>query len=120
MILPGRTILSRAIVGGLSSSTQQVQPCGIDLSVKHVLRWKSPGVVDFDNSLRKPAATEVLPFDGDDLHVALGAYLVQFNETVDIPNDLMGELFVRSSLFRSGASLHAGLVDSGYRGSLGE
>lgn len=37
-----------------------------------------------------------------------GAYLVEFNETVDVPLDLMGQIFVRSSLFRSGALLSAG------------
>lgn len=30
-----------------------------------------------------------------------GSYLVEFNETVDVPLDLMGQIFVRSSLFRS-------------------
>jgi dUTP pyrophosphatase len=48
-----------------------------------------------------------------------GSYLVEFNETVDVPLDLMGQIFVRSSLFRSGALLSAGVVDSGYSGSVG-
>ena len=42
-----------------------------------------------------------------------GAYLVEFNETVDTPMSLMGQIFVRSSLFRSGALLNAGVMDSG-------
>ncbi len=48
-----------------------------------------------------------------------GAYLVEFNETVDVPLDLMGQIFVRSSLFRSGALLSAGVMDSGYKGAVG-
>ena len=48
-----------------------------------------------------------------------GAYLVAFNETVDMPLSLMGQIFVRSSLFRSGALLSAGVMDSGYRGAVG-
>ena len=48
-----------------------------------------------------------------------GAYLVEFNETVDMPLSLMGQIFVRSSLFRSGALLSAGVMDSGYRGAVG-
>ncbi|KAF8880946.1 dUTPase-like protein, partial [Mucidula mucida] len=35
------------------------------------------------------------------------------------PRDIMGQLFVRSSLFRSGAQIHAGLMDSGYEGVIG-
>ena len=48
-----------------------------------------------------------------------GAYLVEFNETIDMSLSLMGQIFVRSSLFRSGALLSAGVVDSGYQGALG-
>jgi dUTP pyrophosphatase len=57
----------------------------------------------------------------DDAQVQLdpGAYLVEFNETVAVPHDLMGQLFVRSSLFRSGALLSAGAMDSGYHGAVG-
>lgn len=47
-----------------------------------------------------------------------GAYLVKFNETVDTPLSLVGQIFVRSSLFRSGALLSAGLMDSGYKGAV--
>ncbi len=46
------------------------------------------------------------------------AYLVEFNETVDTPLSLVGQIFVRSSLFRSGALLSAGLMDSGYKGAV--
>lgn len=48
-----------------------------------------------------------------------GAYLVEVNEMVDVPLDLMGQIFVRSSLFRSGALLSAGVMDSGYQGAVG-
>jgi len=36
-----------------------------------------------------------------------------------MPLDLMGTIFVRSSLFRSGALVHAGVMDSGYVGPVG-
>ena len=48
-----------------------------------------------------------------------GAYLVEFTETVDTPLSVMGQIFVRSSLFRSGALLSAGVMDSGYKGAVG-
>ena len=107
-----------------------MQPCGIDLSLKQVLGWKSAGVVDFDNVYRKTSATAEIPFqkaarqlEGEELeslHLAPGAYLIEFNETVDTPLDAMGQLFVRSSLFRSGALVNAGVMDAGYQGAIGE
>ena len=126
MIIPGRTVLSRQIVCGILSSKHQMQPCGIDLSLKRVLGWKSAGVVDFDNVYRKTSATAEIPFhisqsqSLESLHLDPGAYLIEFNETVDTPLDTMGQLFVRSSLFRSGALVNAGVMDAGYQGAIGE
>jgi dUTP pyrophosphatase len=129
MIIPGRTVLSRQIICGILSSKHQMQPCGIDLSLKRVLGWKSAGVIDFDNVYRKTSATAEIPFQKaaplqsqgeESLHLAPGAYLIKFNETVDTPLDAMGQLFVRSSLFRSGALVNAGVMDAGYQGAIGE
>lgn len=36
-----------------------------------------------------------------------------------MPLDVMGQIFVRSSLFRSGALLNAGVMDCGYKGTVG-
>ncbi|KAJ7653080.1 deoxyuridine 5'-triphosphate nucleotidohydrolase [Mycena polygramma] len=111
MILSGRAVFSRQIVQNLISAQRQVQPCGIDLSLKRVLAWTSAGVVDFDNTFRKTADTIEIPFEGVlelRLHLRPGAYLVEFNETIDVPLDVMGSLYVRSSLFRSGALVSAG------------
>ncbi|KAF8529946.1 deoxyuridine 5'-triphosphate nucleotidohydrolase [Gautieria morchelliformis] len=131
MIIPGRAVMARQIVCGVRSSKNQIQPCGIDLSLKRVLRWTSAGVVDFDNVHRKASTTAEIPFQKVDiasahanqtdesLHLAPGAYLIEFNETVDTPLDCMGQLFVRSSLFRSGALVSAGVMDAGYRGAIG-
>jgi dUTP pyrophosphatase len=83
--------------------------------------WTSPATIDFDNSHRKAAGTRELEFRGESEHVTLpqGAYLVEFHETVRIPLDCMGQIFVRSSLWRAGATLTAGVVDAGYEGALG-
>lgn len=47
------------------------------------------------------------------------SYFVDSNDSVDVPLDLMGQIFVRSSLSRSGALLSAGVMDSGYKGAVG-
>lgn len=135
MIIPGQAVLSRQIVCAILSSKSQMQPCGIDLSLKRVLRWRSAGVVDFDNIHRKTSTTAEMSFQklhiangrssshkqsAESMHLPPGAYLIEFNETVETPLDAMGQLFVRSSLFRSGALVSAGVMDAGYKGAIGE
>ncbi|KAI0971039.1 dUTPase-like protein [Xylaria arbuscula] len=137
MLVSGASIIKQGIVQNLRSIPQQLQPCGIDVSLRRVLKWMSPATVDFDNARRQAAKTAEMPFsannigaawsgaaaDADETEGAVkllqGAYLVEFNETVNIPLDCMGQLFVRSSLWRSGVVLSAGVVDAGYAGSLG-
>ncbi|KAI0205172.1 dUTPase-like protein [Astrocystis sublimbata] len=121
MMLSGASIVKHAIVRNLRSSAQQVQPCGVDLSLRRVLRWTSPAIIDFDNSSRRSASTSEIAFDGRSKTISLpqGAYLVEFNETCRMPLDCMGQVFVRSSLWRFGAVLTAGVVDAGYKGVLG-
>ncbi|KAF2447410.1 putative dUTPase [Karstenula rhodostoma CBS 690.94] len=150
MIIPGRVALSRKVIGQLLSAEHQTQPCGIDLTLKRIMTWTSPGTIDFDNRQRRTAQTVEIPFqrgsksssaaagpsvliDGDTqrtpetdndcpteyIDVACGSYLVEFNEIVSMPLDLMGQLLVRSSLFRSGALIHAGVMDCGYKCAIG-
>lgn len=125
MILPGRSLITRSIIRNVKYPTLQAQPCGVDLTLKRVLKWTSPGIIDFDNQLRQPASTEEIPFPSSKenttpyVDLTQGSYLVEFNETVSVPLDVMGEIFVRSSLFRSGVTIHAGVMDSGYTGAVG-
>ncbi|KAH8694170.1 dUTPase-like protein [Talaromyces proteolyticus] len=120
-MLSGASIIKRNIVRDVLSAPQQVQPCGVDLTLRRVLNWTSPATIDFDNSRRQAAKTLELPFCPEKEVVTLskGSYLVEFNETVHIPLDCMGQIFVRSSLWRSGALLTAGVIDAGYDGALG-
>ncbi|KAI9749214.1 MAG: hypothetical protein M1815_002682 [Lichina confinis] len=120
-MLSGASIVKREIVRNLRSVRQQLQPCGVDLSLRRVLAWTSSAAIDFDNSRRRAADASELRFDlkTDTVQLTQGAYLVEFNETVKIPLDCMGQVFVRSSLWRSGVVLTAGAVDAGYEGALG-
>jgi len=128
MILPGRTVLLQNIVRNIRSPSIQAQPCGIDLTLKRILSFTSPGSIDFTNTHRKIAETSVIPFNAsstpsdsnsDSVDLPLGPYLLEFNETVEVPLELMGQIFVRSSLWRSGALVQAGVLDSGYHGAVG-
>jgi dUTP pyrophosphatase len=121
MIIGGVNIVSRQIVRNLLNATHQQQPCGVDLTLRCISKWTSPATIDFDNTHRQGAKTSILPFCSKTHTLTLqpGAYLVDFNETVKIPRDCMGSVFPRSSLWRSGVSVSAGVVDAGYEGAMG-
>ncbi|KAL9534519.1 putative deoxyuridine 5'-triphosphate nucleotidohydrolase [Sphaerulina musiva] len=129
MILPGKTAISRGIILNLTNPTLQIQPCGIDLSLRKIFSWTSAGTVDFSNQFRAGSRKEQLEFTGTrtsssspktkSIHLSAGNYMVEFHEEVNMPLDIMGQIFVRSSLWRMGALLSAGVMDSGYQGAVG-
>lgn len=118
MILPGKTAISRGIILNLTNPTLQIQPCGIDLSLRKIFSWTSAGTVDFSNQFRAGSRKEQLEFTGTSgsspktksIHLSAGNYMVEFHEEVNMPLDIMGQIFVRSSLWRMGALLSAGVV----------
>ena len=61
MIVPGRSIIP-IIIGNVRSAKIQAQPCGVDLTLKRIKTWTSPGSVDFDNSLHSNVSTVEIPF----------------------------------------------------------
>jgi dUTP pyrophosphatase len=121
MILSGLEIVTRQLVRNLRHVAQQQQPCGVDLTLRQVSKWTSAATIDFDNSKRQAAQVSHLPFDSTSHTIALqpGAYLIDFNETVQIPRKCMASVFPRSSLWRSGVGISAGVVDAGYEGAMG-
>ncbi|GAB1210348.1 hypothetical protein APSETT445_009139 [Aspergillus pseudonomiae] len=121
MILSGLEVVTRQLVRNLRHLPQQQQPCGVDLTLRQVCEWTSAACIDFDNTKRQAAKTSNLPFDNTSHAITLqpGAYLVDFNETVQIPRNCMGSVFPRSSLWRSGVGIVAGVVDAGYEGAMG-
>jgi dUTP pyrophosphatase len=121
MILSGREIVTRLLVRKLRHVAQQQQPCGVDLTLRQISEWSSAATIDFDNTNRQAAKTSSLPFDQTSQAIVLqpGAYLVDFNETVQVPRNCMASVFPRSSLWRSGVGIAAGVVDAGYEGAMG-
>lgn len=95
----------------------QLQPNGFDITVREVARFAAPGELGALNHSRILADTEPLDFGADGwLSLEPGPYLVTFNETVNLPTELMALGRPRSSLLRSGVSLHTAVWDAGYRG----
>jgi dUTP pyrophosphatase len=121
MILSGLEIVTRQLVRNLRHVAQQQQPCGVDLTLRRISEWTSAATIDFDNTKRQAANISNLPFGNTSHTVTLrpGAYLIDFNETVQIPRNCMASVFPRSSLWRSGVGIEAGVVDAGYEGAMG-
>ena len=100
----------------------QLQPNGLDITVREVARFVSEegpasGWLGAANADRLLPKTEPLAFDTEGwLALEPGSYLVTFNEVVNLPPDLMALGRPRSSLLRSGVSLHTAVWDAGYRG----
>lgn len=97
--------------------TVQLQPSGIDLRVERVQRLTSPGLLGAADTVREPAAREDVAPDVDGWwSLPQGAYVITYREKVNIPLDLVGFSWPRSSLPRSGVAIHGAVWDPGYSG----
>ena len=95
----------------------QLQPNGFDLSLQEVAGFETMGTIGASDADRVLSATKPITFGPDDwLDLLPGAYLVTFNEIVSLPQYVMALGRPRSSLLRSGVSLHTAVWDAGYRG----
>jgi len=104
------------LVADLLDEALQVQPCGVDLTVRSVSRLTSSGAIDFDNSGRALASREELPWGDGWVDLPCGGYHVVYSETVSLPRDVMALAYPRSSLLRCGAMLYSAVWDPGYSG----
>ena len=108
---------SSPLIESYRSLDEQLQPNGFDLSLKEAARMTSGGSMGSGPEQRELSDTEILEFDREGwLHLSPGPYLISFNEIVNLPLDLMALGRPRSSLLRSGVSIHTAVWDAGYRG----
>ncbi len=108
---------SPPLLTGFPSLDQQLQPNGFDLTLSQVARLTSAGYMGSGPDQRGLSDTTLLEFDPKGwLHLPAGSYLITFNEVVHLPLDLMALGRPRSSLLRSGVSIHTAVWDAGYQG----
>lgn len=108
---------ARGLVESMIDPETQTQMCGVELTLQKIERFISNGSVAFDNKERKLPEMEPVNFDETGwIDLAVGAYLVTFNEIVNIPKDVAALARARSTLLRCGATLETALWDPGYRG----
>jgi dUTP pyrophosphatase len=95
----------------------QLQPNGFDMTVQEVAKLSNPGAVGVADADRVLSDTETVEFGSDGwLQLEPGPYLITFNEVVNLPLDVMALGRPRSSLLRSGVSIHTAVWDAGYHG----
>ena len=117
------------LVSGYVDLAEQLQPNGFDLTLGQVAQFAGAdgsggdaggagaGRLGVSGADRELPSTRPLPgTDGDWWHLRPGAYLATFNEIVSLPLNLMALCRPRSTLLRSGVSLHTGVWDAGYCG----
>jgi dUTP pyrophosphatase len=96
---------------------EQVQPNGIDLTLKEIALFSSPGGLAPGSIDRVLSNTSPLVFDGlGRIDLLPGCYLVKYNEVVNLPKNVMALAMPRSSLLRCGVSIHSAVWDAGYSG----
>jgi len=109
-------IARKGLVTGFIDEATQVTPNGVELSLQRVCRFREGGLVDFNNTERRiPEYEEIPPID-DRYSLSPGAYLVIYNETVRLPDDIVAIGRPRSSLLRSGVTIESAVWDAGYEG----
>ena len=105
------------LVENLVDADQQVQPNGVDLTIKEIAMFSSPGRIGIRNESRVLSAASPLVFDGmGEMEPLPGCYLVTCNEIVNLPRDIMALAKPRSSFLRCGVSVHTAVWDAGYSG----
>jgi len=108
---------ANSLVESMINPEMQVQMCGVELTLQRVECFSSAGGLAYDNKERTlPIMKEILFDESGWLSLDQGAYLVTFNEIVNIPKNIAAIARPRSSLLRMGATMETALWDPGYRG----
>ncbi len=105
------------LISDFISLDAQLQPNGFDITIREIASFASGGKLGETNESRLLPQLMPLDFDGDNgVDLRPGAYLVTFNEVVNLPANIMALARPRSSLNRCGVSLHTAVWDAGYHG----
>ena len=105
------------LIEGYLDLTEQIQPNGFDLTLGQINRFVGAGSLPADpNGRLLPELEPIALPEGDVVRLGPGPYQIGFNETVRIPHDAMALGRARSSLNRSGVTIHTAVWDAGYVG----
>jgi dUTP pyrophosphatase len=105
------------LLEGYLSLEEQLQPNGVDFTLRDISSLQSGGRIAVSNKERVVSAQSRLPF-GDDgfIHLQNGIYSITYNEIVNLPKNVMALATPRSSLLRCGVTVNTAVWDAGYSG----
>ena len=105
------------LIEGYINLEEQVQPNGIDLTLREVAMLQSSGKITVKDKQRLVSDVAPLVFDGlDFIDLMPGAYIITYNEIVHLPKNVMALATPRSSLLRCGVTINTAVWDAGYSG----
>lgn len=105
------------LVEGLIAPDEQLQPNGVDLTLRHISLFQSPGKITTSNSQRVVSDLAPLIFNRlGFILLAPGIYSITYNEIVHLPENIMALATPRSSLLRCGVTVNTAVWDAGYSG----
>jgi dUTP pyrophosphatase len=108
---------SRPLLVDYMDLEEQLQPNGFDVTLREVSRYVGQGQIGKRSSDRMLPELVPLPFDADGwITLEPGPYQILYNEIVTLPESLMALGRPRSSLARSGVTIHTAVWDAGYSG----
>ena len=94
------------LIEGCIDLKQQLQPNGIDLTLRDIALTQSSGQIAAEDSQRVVSDLAPLVFDGlGFIDLVPSAYIITYNEIVHLPNDIMALARPRSSLLRCGVTV---------------
>jgi len=105
------------LVEGYIDLEEQVQPNGIDLTLREVALLQSSGKIAVKDTERRLPDLAPLTFNGlGFIDLASGIYSITYNEIVHLPKNVMALARPRSSLLRCGVTVGTAVWDAGYCG----
>ncbi len=105
------------LIEGYINLEEQVQPNGVDLTLREVALLQSSGKIAVKDSQRLVSDLAPLVFDGMGfIDLVAGAYIITYNEIVHLPKNIMALAMPRSSLLRCGVTVNTAVWDAGYSG----
>jgi dUTP pyrophosphatase len=102
------------IMSLLHVGADELDCAGLKLTLREAYVMNSPGMLGLES--RRLPDYKAVEANGNMISLGPGAYLVKYNEYVEIPNGYIGFAVQRSSLLRMGASLQTAVWDPGFRG----
>lgn len=105
------------LIEGYISLEEQVQPNGIDLTLREIALLQSSGRIAAEDNQRLVSNLAPLVFDGlGFIDLMPSAYIITYNEIVHLPKNIMALGRPRSSLLRCGVMVGTAVWDAGYSG----